>query len=111
MDGLEDALLFGVPLVLSASTLSAMHWYPWNRGVHELDRVSAYVMGTAVVVGYPVIAMFVARGLHMPKDELWWALLLLANTIVSGATVKAAYWIDSARAVGESEVRAHEHRT
>jgi hypothetical protein len=101
---LRDAFLFGVPVALSASTLAWLHFYPWNKGTKPLDRLAAYTVGTAVVVGFPVAAMFAARALHLPQDELFWALLLITNTVASGATVRGAYWVDGQRAVTPEEM-------
>ncbi len=96
---LRSALLFGVSIALSVTTLAAMHWYPWNRGTAPLARTTAYAMGTSIVVGFPVIAILIASALGLQYSQLVWAALLVANTAVSGATVKTAYWIDSAKAI------------
>jgi hypothetical protein len=108
---LRDILLFGVPVTLSVTTLTAMHWYPWHNGTKQLDRITAYTLGTAVVVGFPVVAMLVAAAMHMPQNELFWAALLISNTAASGATVKAAYWVDGNKAVSPEEMEgAHAAR-
>lgn len=104
---LQDALLFGVPILLSASTLAWMHFYPWNKGTRPLSRVDAYTMGTAVVVGFPVVAMLIADALQMGKDERFWAVHLIVNAIISGITVKTAYWVDENRPVSTEEVRGN----
>jgi hypothetical protein len=56
-----------------------------------LDRVTAYTLGTAVVVGFPVTAMMAAAAMQIPQHELFWAALLIVNTAASGATVNLAY--------------------
>lgn len=94
-----DALLLILPPVFSAATLAAMHWFPWNGGVEPLDRVKAYTAGTLVVVGVPVITMLIAAFLGLDRGQLFWAALLVVNTLVSGGTVSLAYWIDSKRAL------------
>jgi len=100
---LQDLLLFSIPVGLSMTTLATMHWYPWNKGTRPLKRVAAYTMGTVVVVGYPVATMFVANALKMSHGEVFWALLLIANVVLSGITVNVAYWIDGNRAVSLEE--------
>lgn len=102
----SQTLLLGVPVALSVSTLSALHWYPWNKGTKPLGRVAAYTVGTAVVVGYPIAAMLAAIVLGLPQNELFWAGLLATNTFASGAAVNIAYWIDGNRAVGINEVNS-----
>ena len=94
-----DALLFGLPLLFSSITLAALHWFPWHNGARPLGRVAAYAAGTAVVVGVPVLTMLTAATLGYHRLEWFWAVLLVANTLVSGGTVRLAYWIDSRRAV------------
>ena len=105
MVALSDILLFGVPVALSMSTLAALHFYPWNKGTRPLKRTTAYTIGTAVVVGLPVAAMFAAMGLDKPQNEAFWALLLIVNTVASGATVHACYWVDDNRAVTPQEAQ------
>lgn len=106
---LRDVLLFGVPLVLSSTLLGLLHWFPWNGGSVELTRMQAYTTGTLVVVGVPVAAMLVASAVEMEAGQLFWAALLVANTVVSGATVKVAYWIDSGKAIGQEEMSHGTH--
>ncbi len=103
---LTSALLFGVPIILSATTLAALHWYPWNRGTEPLNRTTAYALGTAVVVGYPVVSMVVAASLGLPHGELFWAALLIVNALASGATVNTAYWIDGNKAMTLDDAQA-----
>lgn len=95
-----EAVLFATPVALSITTLSAAHWFPWHWGAKPLDRLTAYTVGTSVVVGYPVLAMLLAVATGQHIGTLFWALLLIANTVASGATVQVAYWIDSRKAVG-----------
>lgn len=94
-----DVLIFVLPLVFSAITLAAMHWFPWHSGTRPLGRVAAYTAGTTVVVGVPVLTMLLAAVLGIHRLEWFWAALLVANTAVSGGTVSLAYWIDSRRAL------------
>lgn len=89
---LPDLLLFVAPLGASAITLAAMHWFP---GAQQLERTTAYAVGTLVTVGVPATTMLLAAALGLSRGELFWAALLLVNALVSGATVNAAYWIDS----------------
>lgn len=100
----SQVLLLGVPVALSVTTLTALHWYPWNKGTKPLGRVASYTLGTAVVVGYPIAAMIAAIILAMPQGESFWVALLSLNTLASGAAVNIAYWIDGNRAVGIEEV-------
>lgn len=94
---INNALLFGATHVVSALALTTAHYFPWlpNRG--ELDRVTAYAIGTAVVVGMPVVTMMLAYLTGNHRSELFWVALLLINTLVCGATVRLAYWIDDQR--------------
>lgn len=96
---LADLVVFGAPLGVSAITLAALHWFPWHGGAKPLDRLSAYSAGTLVVVGVPVTAMLLTAALGLMHGQLFWALLMIANMLVSGATVHLAYWIDSRRAL------------
>ena len=89
---LHDLLLFVAPLGASATTLAAMHWFP---GAQQLERTTAYAVGTIATVGIPAATMLLAAALGFARDELFWASLLLVNALVSGATVNLAYWIDS----------------
>lgn len=98
---LRDVLLFGVPLALSASSLAAMHWYPWRgEGNLRLTRVEAYSMGTLVVVGLPVAAMGLSIAMQIVVSLWFWMALLVANMLVGGATVSVAYWVDEKRPLG-----------
>lgn len=90
----SQALLFVAPLGASAVTLAAMHWFPGATG---LAKPHAYALGTLVTVGVPVVTMLLAVLLAMPQGEVFWAALLVANTVVSGMTVKVCYWLDSQR--------------
>lgn len=99
MFGPIDVLLFVVPLLISASALAALHWFPWHNGTRPLGRLAAYTVGTSVVVGVPVTTMLVAAGLGEHRLEWFWAALLLANSAVSGATVGIAHWIDARSAL------------
>lgn len=101
---LHDILLFAFPLCTSALLLAALHWLPWNGGAKELDRITAYTVGTSVVVGVPVLTMVLAAALQLNRNELFWAAMLLTNMLVSGGTVKLCYWIDSTRTVTLDEV-------
>lgn len=101
----SDLLLFGAPLVVSSLALGLMHWYPYRNGVQSLARTTAYALGTSVTVGVPAMAMLVAHALGMAQGELFWVALVVANTLVSGATVHLAYWIDSHRAISLDEAR------
>lgn len=94
MFDMRSALLFAIPLLVSALALFGLHWAPWNFGSKPLGRLTAYVTGTVVVVGMPVLAMCVAWGLALPHSELFWAGLLVTNTGVSGTVVRFAYWVD-----------------
>jgi len=106
MEAIEvrDILLFGTPLVISSLSLATLHWLPWNRGVRELKRTTAYAMGTLVTVGVPAVTMLVAALLAMPQGEVFWAALLLVNALVSGATVNACYMVDAVRALTLEDV-------
>jgi hypothetical protein len=101
-----DVLLFVLPLLISALSLAAMHWFPWHGGARPLGRIAAYSAGTTVVVGVPVLTMLLAATLGMHRLEWFWATLLVANTAVSGGTVSLAYWIDSRRALTLEDDRA-----
>lgn len=107
---LRDILLFGTPLVTSALSLGLMHWLPWNGGAKELERPTAYALGTIVTVGVPAMTMLVAHALGMARTELFWASLLIINALVSGATVNIAYWVDSGRAITLDEVQGNAAR-
>lgn len=74
-----------------------MHWFPWNGGAQQLTRLEAYTRGTAVIIGVPIVAMLIAYFSGINRNELFWAVLLIINTLVSGMTVSLAYWIDSKR--------------
>ncbi len=69
-----------------------------------LTRIEAYTAGTLVTVGVPALTMLLAAAVGMPQGELFWAALLTANAVVSGLTVKAAYWYDSRRAITRQDV-------
>jgi hypothetical protein len=105
----SDLVVFAAPQVVSATTLSAMHWFPWHGGQRKPGRVAAYAMGTAVTMGVPVATMLLTVATGNQYGTLFWAALIVANTLVSGATVAVAYWIDSRRPVGEAEVRDAAH--
>ena len=94
-----SGLLFIGPLMASAVSLTALHYFPWNRGVRPLKRTTAYALGTLVTVGVPVVAMLVAALVGVSRGELFWAALLTLNALVSGGTVNACYWIDGTRAL------------
>jgi predicted permease len=100
----SDILLFVVPIVLAAALLWGMHFYPWNRRAKPLEPISAYTMGTAVVVGMPIAAMLTAVALDMRKDELFWALHLAVSTCTCGITVKVAYLVDDSDPISLDEV-------
>lgn len=106
---IAHGLLFVGPLVASATLLAALHWFPWNRGARPLTRIAAYTVGTLVIVGVPVLAMLLAVGLQRPQGELFWVALLVANTGISGLTVKICYYVDAGRAL-TLEDAAHERR-
>lgn len=91
---MNDLLIFGMTGVVSGLALLAAHYFPWNRNRAELERTTAYAIGTSVVVGVPVIAMLLTVLMGDSRGELFWALLLVANTAVCGTTVKLAYWVD-----------------
>ena len=105
-----DLLMFTAPLAFSALTLAVMHWFPWKSGADVLTRVEAYTAGTLVTVGVPVLAMLTAAALGLHYGELFWACLLAVNALVSGATVKAAYWYDGKRAIGRQDVADAQRR-
>lgn len=94
-----SGLLFILPLAASAVSLTALHYFPWNRGARPLKRTTAYALGTLVTVGVPILAMLVAALLGVSRGELFWAAMLALNALVSGATVNACYWIDGSRAL------------
>lgn len=97
---LADIVVFCTPGVLSSLTLAALHWFPWHgRGYASLSRIAAYTMGTLVVVGVPVATMLLTATLGIVYGQVFWAAVLVANMLVSGATVHLAYWIDSRRAL------------
>lgn len=96
---IQDMLLFCAPLAASAVSLGLLHWFPWNGGAANLQRPTAYALGTLVTVGIPAATMLLAAALGMHKGEVFWAVLLVANALVSGATVNVAYWIDSKRPI------------
>lgn len=100
-----DLLMFLAPLLVSALALACMHWFPWKSGADILTRIEAYTAGTLVTVGVPVLAMLLAAALSLHYGELFWASLLTANTAVSGATVKLAYWYDGKRAINQQDMR------
>lgn len=104
---LRDILLFGAPLVASSLSLALMHFLPWNGGAKELERTTAYALGTIVTVGVPAMTMVVANALGLHRNELFWATLLIVNALVSGGTVNIAYWVDSFRAITLDEVSNH----
>jgi hypothetical protein len=101
---LADLLMFAAPLFVSALALACMHWFPWKSDADILTRIEAYTAGTLVTVGVPVLAMLAAAALGLRYGELFWACLLTVNAVVSGATVKAAYWYDGKRAIGRQDV-------
>ncbi len=107
---LADIVVFCAPLVASAVTLSAMHWFPWHGGAKPLSRTSAYAMGTLITTGVPVTAMLLTAALGLFYGQLFWASLLAANVLVSGATVHLAYWIDSRRALTLEDAHADSGR-
>lgn len=103
---LADLVVFCAPLAASAITLSALHWFPWHGGARVLSRTTAYAVGTLVVVGVPVAAMLLTYALGLFYGQLFWATLLAANVLVSGATVHLAYWVDSRRALTLEDAHA-----
>lgn len=105
-----DVLVFAAPLGASVVTLAAMHWFPWHNGARPLRRTAAYTAGTLVVVGIPVAAMLLVTALGAAYGQLFWAALLVANAIASGATVHLAYWIDSHRALTLEDTHADDRR-
>lgn len=104
---LGDALLVGLPIILSASTLLWMHWYPWNKGAKPLGYLARYVLGTVCLVGIPIITFLVADALSMQRGLRWVALFLALNAVISGIAVRIAYWIDDNRAVTLEEYKRH----
>lgn len=96
---LRDVLLFCAPIGASSLSLALMHWLPWKDGVESLERTTAYALGTIVTVGVPAATMLLAYALGLHKSELFWASLLVVNALVSGGTVKTAYWIDGKRPI------------
>lgn len=101
---ISDLLVFVTPLLFSSAALAALHWFPWHGGEQELSRLEAYMVGTSVVVGVPVLTMLLVTTLERSYGEPFWASLLLANTAVSGLTVGGAYWYDSKRPIGRKDV-------
>ena len=102
----SDVLLFVLPILFSVVSLAALHWFPWHSGARPLGRVAAYAVGTAVVVGVPVLTMLVVAALGIHRLEWFWATLLVANAAFGGGTVCLAYWIDSRRALTLEDGRA-----
>lgn len=96
---IQDVLLFCAPLAASSLALGLLHWFPWNGGVANLQRTTAYALGAMVTVGFPAATMLLAGALGMHKGEVFWACLLVMNALVSGATVNIAYWIDSKKPI------------
>lgn len=103
---LHDLLLFAGPLSASAVTLAAMHWFP---GARRLERTTAYAFGTIATVGIPVVTMVLAAALGFARDELFWASVLVANTLIAGGTVKLAYWIDSKQPLTLEDAASERH--
>jgi hypothetical protein len=57
-----------------------------------------------VTVGVPVVTMLLAAALGLAYGPLFWAALLVANTVASGVSVSLAYWVDEQRAVTLDDV-------
>lgn len=106
---LSDALLFLLPPAVSGVLLLALHWFPWHNGVRDLDRMTAYAVGTVVTVGVPVTAMLVAAAQSLVYGPLFWAMLLLVNTAACGLAVSFAYWVDGQRALSLDDVAEARH--
>ncbi len=101
---IADLLFFITPPLFSAVALAALHWFPWRNGAADLTRLEAYTAGTLIVVGVPVASMLLAYAMDRTYGELFWALLLIANTVASGVTVQVAYWYDGRRAIDHADV-------
>lgn len=101
-----DLLLFVLPLLFSVVTLAAMHWFPWHNGTQQLGRVAAYTAGTIVTIGVPALTMLLAASFGLRYSEIFWAAFLVVNALVSGGTVRVAYWIDSRRALSLEDAHA-----
>jgi hypothetical protein len=101
---IPDLLVFVTPLFFSSALLAALHWFPWNGGEQQLSRLEAYMVGTSVVVGVPVLTMLLVTTLDRSYPEPFWASLLLANSAVSGVTIGGAYWYDSKRPIEQKNV-------
>jgi hypothetical protein len=108
---LTDILVFVTPPVMSSLALAAAHWFPYHGGTKVIQRPTAYAVGTAIVVGVPVVTMLLCEALGQQYSQLFWAALLVVNTAVSGATVNLAYWIDSRLAVSLDDVAEAGHAT
>lgn len=103
-----DLLVFVLPIVITAASLAAAHWFPWNNGTARPDRITAYTVGVTLLLGWPVLTMLIVSGLGAGYREPFWAALLAANSIVGGATVRFAYWVDAQRAVDAEAVYANQ---
>jgi hypothetical protein len=108
---LADMLAFATPVALTSLSLATAHWFPWHGGTKIIRRPTAYAIGTAIVVGVPVVTMLLCEALGRQYSQLFWAALLTANVAVGGATVNLAYWIDSRLAVSLDDVAEAGHAT
>ena len=87
-----DVLTAVSPLLTSAVPTAALHWF---TGAQQQQHIVLYARGTGVPGGVPAAPMIVTAALGRQYGHVFWAVLLIANALVSGATVGVAYWIDA----------------
>jgi hypothetical protein len=77
----ETGVRFFGGLGLTCALLAAMHWFPW---FHEIDRVTAYVLGTS--------AILVGQGVYLGFDDRWKE--MCSFSLLGGLVVILAYRYD-----------------
>jgi hypothetical protein len=92
-----EVLLFTLPLVISAVTVAAMHWFPGSK---QLSGINAYALHIGATVGVPIMTFLVADLLEMPHDWVYTAVFLMANTMACGITEGFCSWFDKKQPLG-----------
>lgn len=79
-------------VLLSAGAIAVLHWFPWRRlSRHNLPRLIAYALGTAVLLGAPTLAYL--RYAPMAGSDV--LALFWAGGIAAGLATIGAWIVDA----------------
>lgn len=74
----------------SALAIGVAHWLPWRMMLgHDLPRLAAYTIGTAIIMVPPTIAALNVSAIAAGAVALFWT-----SAVAAGAATCAAWAID-----------------